>query len=307
MPVDPIIERAIRLAYRNGHGSLSSKSVAEVRAYYKQRMHLACVETFESIDLPNQVRIHFFKSKENQTKRPLLIYLRASAYILGSIEDAHPMCDALMRATGCHVAAIEPRLAPEMGFPDGFTDCVTAIRYLYESAAQYDIDVDRIALWGESSGGNMAAALSHMLNQEAQFIKLQILFYPMVDYSKSIHYPSKATYGRGYMMDNDLTDWFLDHYAPTSRVNRHDIRISPLLADSVQHLPKTLIIAAECDPMRDEAIAYYEKLNASGVNVQIVIFPGMTHGFLWYAQTHRHQTAIYAIRLGVEKIKEQLA
>lgn len=306
MPVDPLIHRSMRLAYRRGHGLLPSKTVAEVRAYFKQEFSVLTKtrDGFEAIDLPNQVRIHIFKSP-SESPQPLLIYMRASGYVMGELEDTHALCHYLAQSLGCHVATIEPRLAPEVSFPHPFNDCLAAVKYLFETAAHHQMDKSRVIFWGESSGANKAAALSQILHYETEYrLKLQILFYPMVDYSKTRLYPSKDLYGYGYMMDNDLTDWFLNCYAPPQLTDRSDMRISPLLANDLSQLPPTLIMAAECDPMRDEAVAYHTKLIDHGVDARIVMFPGMIHGFLWY--TAKHKTPQYAIQLAVEEIRKRI-
>lgn len=295
MPVHPIIQRVIKRAYSRGHGELPLQNVAQVRQYYARQPLLQQVGLqYEDHQIAPQVqiRVHHPLIENTFLSYPLIMYFRASAYALGQISDTDYFCHYLSQHLNCVVAAIEPRLSPEAKFPLPFNDCIAAVEYLYNHASLLKIDFKKAAIWGESSGGNYAASLSAHFNKvEKTLFSHQILFYPMLDYYNS--YPSKITYGNGYLMDNALTDWIMNNYV-VSPADYQDSRVSPVLAPDFAHLPHTVIIGAQYDPMRDELYAYQQALAKAKVPVDALYFPGMIHGFLWYTEKlEAAQTAQY--------------
>jgi len=280
----PLIARMIERAYRRGHGELAQEPLEKIREYYQSYAFpkLSFVQ-YEEIEIKSglRMRLHYWPSSKKNL--PLVLYLRASAHVLGEISDSDYFCALLSKYLRCHVAALEPRLSPEYKFPIGFEDCIASIEYLVNNATKCRINPKKIVLWGESSGGNLAAALSHYFkNKENSLFLHQILFYPLLDYSEKEKYSSKSLYGKGFMMDNTLTDWFMKQYVKSPE-EFWDLRISPLLDSSFEGLPATTLIGAQYDPMRDEGNSYCEKLIQAKVKVNGLILPGMIHGFLWYA------------------------
>jgi acetyl esterase len=292
----------ISLSYQRGHARLPHQSVAEVRQYYSRHQIAELKEkNYDELEAITGVpcRIHR-PTTEIQKLLPTVIYLRASAYIFGTINDSDAFCQGLAKVIGCNVVAIEPHLAPEYKFPTQTNDCIGTIRYLVENHQVLNIDPSQIAIWGDSSGGNFAASISHQLNQEQSgFIQQQILFYPMLDYVNT-NYPSKLLY-EGYLMDEPLRTWFLSQYL-TSLSESSDARVCPLLADSFTHLPRTLFIGAEYDPMRDEGQVYFENLQKSQVPSNALLMRGMVHGFLTYAA--KLEPARYAQEYAANYLKE---
>jgi acetyl esterase len=283
MPLDPLVQRVIHHAYQRGYRELPHKTVEEVRRYYQARRVSfgAFPARYEDHEVEGVlIRIHFPPGVK--TGYPLIVYLRASGYVVGDIGDTDYFCHALSTHLNCMVAAVEPRLSPEYKFPLPFEDCVKSIHYLYEQRATLKINFNKTAIWGESSGANFAAALSHYLKEKKEnLIKKQILFYPVLDRYHS--YPSKKAFKEGYLMDETLTNWFFSHYLNHTDQNQ-DVRVSPLLANSFEKLPATLLVGAQYDPMRDEGTAYVKALVKAGVPVDAIIAPGMIHGFLWYTK-----------------------
>lgn len=311
MPVHPVIQRAMVRAYRHGHGQLSEKSVHQVRQYFEYRNKSVLErQLFEEHRQNPDTEIRIFRPLQLQNQNrplPVVIYLRACGYVLTDLEQASKFCYHLAQILQCHVVAIAPGISPEHKFPVPFQHCVDAVNYLHQRRHALNLDFSRVCLWGESSGGNMAAALSHYFNQrQPNFILHQILFYPMLDYTKQTAYPSKHLYGSGYMMENSLSDWMLGHYV-VSQDDYHDERVSPLLAGTFSHLPNTLLISAEYDPMRDEGYAYVQKLHDAGVDVHSVTVPGLIHGFMWYLPSvdRVQQVVLFAARYLIEQILDQ--
>ncbi|MBS0290649.1 MAG: alpha/beta hydrolase [Proteobacteria bacterium] len=300
--LEPTVQRMIQGAYRRGHGALHLKSIAQVRQYFHQFSQPSPYSGYHDYKV-NKLKLRVHRINETTQALPLLIYLRASAYMFGGIEDADLLCYTLAKNLNCVVVAIEPRLAPEVKFPIPFTDCLAGIYYLLENHRQLNINIKNIAIWGESSGGNLAAGIcAHFSKEKEQVIKSQVLFYPMLDYSQQHIYLSKSLYGHGFMLDTALTDWFLNHYV-SSKQDFEDERVSPLLAQNFTNLPATLVIGAQCDPMRDEATCYVQKLLQAKVTVQSLFIPGLTHGFLWYS--NRVDRARYPLFYAANFLKEQ--
>lgn len=282
MPLHPFIQRAVRRAYQLGHGDLPYKDIDQIRAYYKYPLPAMEGAHFEDIEVKKGVICRIHRPSNATAKLPLVAYLRASAYILGSIDNANLFCQQLANYLGCAVVAIEPRISPEYKFPQPLEDCIACVDYLYQHHHRLGLNIKKAAIWGDSSGGNIASALCHYYQQQQQIFTHQVLIYPMLDYYHR-DYQSKQLYGAGYLMDTLLCDRFISHYVCTERDYENPF-VSPLLATSFSNLPTTLVIAAQYDPMRDEAWAYVDCLKASGVNTVSLTIPGMTHGFLYYAR-----------------------
>lgn len=274
--------------------------LAEVRHYYKQYAIPSLTGiVYQDITVDDALmRLHYPCTE--QPSYPVVIYFRASAYILGDISDSDRFCHLLSKELNCVIVAIEPRLAPECKFPGPFEDALKCVKYLYHYHADLQLDLNRFAVWGESSGGNLAAALCHELSQPP-LIKYQVLFYPMLDYSKQ--YPSMENYGSGYLMDKELCDWFMEqHICHPDDV--FDPRISPLLSHKCKTHPSTLVVGAQYDPMRDESFAYIEQLAKANIPVEALFVPGLIHGFLLYSE--KLEAAQYAQHYGVEYLRKHL-
>ena len=295
MPLHPIITRIIRQAYAKGHANLHQQSLADVRSHYAKNFSPPKGQSGENHHAKNcLLRLH--RPVGISGALPVIIYLRASGYSLGSIADADYFCEQLAKYTQCIVVAMEPRLSPEYRFPIPIQDCLDGLYYLHHYSQSLGIISTKIAIWGESSGGSYAAALCQLVKHQG-LIAQQVLVYPMLDYFN--HYPSKQTYGKGYLMDNTLTAWFLTNYA-RGPSDFADPLVSPVLAEDFCGLPPTLIIGAQCDPMRDESLYYYQKLHAAAVSVKAVYFLGVTHGFLWYS--HLLDSARIALHFAADQL-----
>ncbi|OJV91171.1 MAG: hypothetical protein BGO43_02575 [Gammaproteobacteria bacterium 39-13] len=302
VPVHPIIQRALRRAYHRGHHELPRRSLAEIRQYYEETElpRLASPDYAEYQVLGATLRLHC--PIKTAKPLPVVIYFRASAYIFGNIDDTDYFAHHLAKYLKCIVAVIEPRRAPEYKFPIPFNDCIAGIHYLIEHHAKLQINPNKMAVWGESSGGNFAAAVCHYLKAEkVNNIGLQVLFYPMLDYYQHHLYPSKQDFGEGFLMDKALADWFVAQYI-TDPMQCQDPRISPLLAENFEKLPQTLVIGAQYDPMRDESCAYVEKLVKAKVPAKAFFLPGMIHGFLLY--TSKLEAPRFAQRYAANFLKD---
>lgn len=307
MALHPIIERVIKRAYRRGHGNLHLQSVEQVRAYYYRHPIKQLTNEYEDHLLATGafIRIHRPRWQPWRSSYPLVIYLRATSFVLGGVNDSNYFCHALSKHLNCMVAVIEPRLSPEYQFPIPLEDCIHAIEYLHQTHAKLKINPRKIMIWGESSGANFAAAITHHFSKEKErLIHHQVLIYPSLDYNH--HYPSKELYGKGYLLDTSFLYWSVEQY--TTDISQYeDERVSPLLASTFSHLPPTMIVGAQYDPLRDEQEAYINELLKSKVSVKAFFLPGMVHGFIWYARKIKEarEACLYASSFVKECFKQQ--
>ncbi|MGE3319620.1 MAG: alpha/beta hydrolase [Candidatus Berkiella sp.] len=302
MPLHPIIARIIHSAYAKGHGDLHLQTVNEVREHYRRSFQppssVSPSQDYQANDCV--LRLHRpLKPQDNAL--PAIIHLRACGHTMGSLNDTDDFCQQLADYCQCVVVAMEPRLCPEVKFPVPVYDCLDGLHCLHEHHTELGIDPKKIGVWGESSGGCYAAGLCQLVKGQG-LIQQQVLIYPALDYYTQ--YPSNLQYGTGFLMDNTLTNWFLKNYARDPEDYSHPL-VSPALATDFSGLPPTLIIGAECDPLRDGMDVYFQKLAAANVNVNAVYFLGVTHSFLWFKRTV--DTARMALYYAADHLKLRFA
>ena len=210
--------------------------------------------------------------------RPVLVYFHGGGWVIGDIETHDCTARAVAEASGATVVSVDYRLAPENPFPAALEDCVAAVRWVADNAGELDIDPARLAVGGDSAGGNLAAVVAHELRSgdgpEACF---QLLVYPVTD--GTMAHPSVEENAEGYFLTKDTMDWFWEQYVGDG--DRTGARVSPmhLPDEALAGLPPALVITAEYDPLRDEGEAYAARLAAAGVEVTSRRFDGMIHGF----------------------------
>lgn len=206
----------------------------------------------------------------------LLVYAHGGGWVLGDLESHDNVCHSLCSGSGHAVLSVDYRLAPETPFPGGLDDCVTALRWAHRHAAELGVDPERIAVGGDSAGGNIAAVIS--LDPPVPLV-FQLLVYPVTDVGFDT--PSYAENGEGFFLTAAAMRWFADHYLSGDVGGPDDPRVSPLRAsdDALRTSPPTLVITAGFDPLRDEGAAYADRLSEVGVVTSHVHFPGQFHGF----------------------------
>lgn len=213
---------------------------------------------------------------------PVLVYYHGGGWVVGDLETHDHLCRMLCSRSGCLVVSIDYRLAPEHRFPAAIDDAVAAYEWVLEHGASLGGDTDRVAVGGDSAGGNLAAVVCIIeRDQKGRLPDFQLLLYPGTDMTMSC--PSVEELGsKGYLLTLEQMEWFYDHYVPDHQ-QRTDPRASPLLAASHASLPPALVISAEFDPLRDEAAAYVDKLRAAGVDATLSEYPGAIHAFIQFA------------------------
>jgi acetyl esterase len=221
---------------------------------------------------PIPVRIY----RPGSSDLPLLVYYHGGGWVIGSIESHDGLCAQLAIDARCTVASVEYRMAPEHPFPAPVDDAVDAFRWARENARELGSDPGRVAVGGDSAGGNLAAVVSQQCAASAEpGPSLQLLIYPATDLSRES--ASYLTYGEGFYLTRARMEWFKDIYIPVAE--RADVRASPLRNEELAGLPPAHVVTAGFDPLCDEGRAYADALKAAGVPVTFRNYEGLIHGF----------------------------
>jgi len=209
--------------------------------------------------------------------RPILVWYHGGGFVIGDLETADRTCRKLAKGTGAVVVSVDYRLAPEHPYPAPLDDCWTAVQWTATHAEELGGDAARIAVGGDSAGGNLAAVCA-LLARDAggPALSLQALVYPVCDVD--FETASYVANGEGYLLDLDQMQWFVDCYT-TGHVDPTDWHVSPLRAPDLGGVAPAVIITAEYDPLRDEGAAYADRLREAGVAVEYRCFEGMIHSF----------------------------
>ena len=212
---------------------------------------------------------------------PAVVYFHGGGHVIGSLDTHDAIVRALCEGSGAVVASVDYRMGPEHRFPAAADDCFAALQWVHATAAELGIDAGRIAVAGDSAGGNLAAVVALMArDRDGPRLALQALIYPVTDYSLTADSYRRYSSGCGRLTPEAMR-WFQGHYL-RSVADAADWRASPLQAKLAGVAP-AVVVTAEFDVLHDEAVAYAEALRAAGVAVDYRDFPGMIHGFLGMA------------------------
>jgi acetyl esterase len=211
------------------------------------------------------------------TTLPTLIYYHGGGWVIGNIETHDSTCRRLANKSRCQVISIDYRLAPEHPFPTPTDDSLAAFRHIRDNAARFGADPTRLAVGGDSAGGNISAVVCQACRQAGEPMPaFQMLIYPATDARQQTE--SRRLFGEGYFLTKDLMGWFSKAYIPAG-ADLTDLRLSPLLAKDFTGLPPAFVLTAGYDPLRDEGRAYAERLIDARVKTTYVNYPGTIHGF----------------------------
>ena len=209
---------------------------------------------------------------------PVLVYCHGGGWVIGDLDTHDTLCRELANGAGACVVAVDYRMGPEHRFPCAVDDCIAATNWVWREAGALNIDPARIAIGGDSAGGNLAAAVAIAARDCGDLpVVHQLLIYPATDQRRGA--PSHTTNGQGYMLTADTMNYFHDHYIDDTA---HDLdwRASPLLCKDLTRLPPALVITAGFDPLRDEGLMYANRLSESGNAATYICFERQIHGFI---------------------------
>ncbi len=208
---------------------------------------------------------------------PALVWFHGGGWAIGNVDSADYACRMLTNASGCRLISVDYRLAPEHKFPAPVDDCVAATEWVSKNAGALGVDPARIAVGGDSAGGNLAAVVAQLAKAAGgPAIAFQALVYPVTDYG--VDTQSYRDNAEGYLLTRASMEWFYGHYVNTPK-DGDDARVSPLREAELAGLPPALVLTAEFDPLRDEGEAYARRLKEAGVPVTQKRYDGQIHGF----------------------------
>jgi acetyl esterase len=213
---------------------------------------------------------------------PVLLYFFGGGWVLGTIDTADGVSRALANSSGALVAVVGYRLAPEHPFPAAVDDCYAAVRWVAGHADEIGADPARLAVGGDSAGGNLAAGVALRARADGPALAGQLLVYPNTDQLADDE--SMRAADDPYLFNRHSVAWYRQHYLADPGDAANPLA-SPLRARSLAGLPPALVITAEYDPLRDQGEAYARRLAAEGVQVELSRYPGMAHGFFTMAGT----------------------
>ena len=209
---------------------------------------------------------------------PALVFLHGGGWVIGDLDTHDVVCRTLANGARCAVFSVEYRKAPEAPFPAAVDDCFSALSFVFENGKNLRIETSKIAIGGDSAGGNLAAVIALMARDAGgPALSLQLLIYPATD--QHYGFPSIERNGDGYLLTKKVMHYFRSHYLPRE-LDWLDWRASPLLAKSLARLPPAFVLTAGFDPLVDEGKAYADRLAKEGVRTEYRNYADMVHGFI---------------------------
>jgi acetyl esterase len=231
------------------------------------------------------VRIYWPRPLAADEQLPLVVFFHGGGFVVCDVDTHDPIARYLCRHSDAIVVSVDYRLAPEHKFPAAVDDSYDAVVWTAALAAELGGDAGRLAVCGDSAGGNLATVVCQLARAKGRpRIAFQALLYPVVDLDPAPKFGSRGEYGGGdYFLTTRDMEWFTSQYLPDAVRQVRDPRASPLAADDLSGLPPALVLTAGCDPLRDEGKTYAERLKAAGVPVEYRCFDGTIHVFLSFA------------------------
>jgi acetyl esterase len=281
--LDPQAKAVIELVIKSGRPAFHQLSPKDARQMFRETRpastppapEIGAVKDLTAGGVP--VRLYRPKDAPASAALPALIYFHGGGWVIGDLETHDVLCRQLTAGAGIAVVSVDYRLAPEHKFPAAADDAWAATRWVAAHATDLGVDAGRLAVGGDSAGGNLAAVVALLArDQGGPAIALQVLLYPVTDVAAEAQ--SYADFADGFMLTRDSMRWFIAHYL-NDRSQATDWRVSPLRAPSLAGLPPALVVTAGFDPLRDEGDAYARRLREAGVRVDHVCYGGMLHGF----------------------------
>ena len=283
MPLDPQAKAVLDQFASMGGPQLHEMSVAQARELILGMVALGgepeSIARVENRTVPGpagQIPVRIY-TPVGTAPFPVLVYFHGGGWVIGNLDTHDGICRSLANRVGCLVVSVDYRLAPEHPFPAAPEDCYAATRWLAEHAGSLGGDKGRIAVGGDSAGGNLAAVVALMARDRGgPKLAFQLLVYPATD--TDFETRSYRENSEGYFLTRADMVWFWNHYAPRDE-DRRNPYAAPLRAASLRGLPPALVITAEFDPLCDDGNAYAARLREDGVPVRLSQQDGLIHGF----------------------------
>lgn len=288
-------------------GRIHRMPVAKARRHYERdgalldvpAVALAQRHDFEIPGPGGPLRSRLYRPRDVGERPPVLLWFHGGGYVIGGLDSHANACAHLAARARCVIVAVDYRKSPEHKFPAASDDGLASVRWLREHGHQLDVDPERLAIGGDSAGGNLSAGLCHRLRDAGEpQPSLQVLLYPMTQHRAP--FESRTRFAEGAMLTTEMIEWFRGHYLRSPDDASHPL-ISPLLAADFAELAPAIIRTAGFDPLRDEGQAYAEALARAGVRVDYRCHERLIHGFLTMGG------AIPAMRQAIDDLGDDLA
>jgi len=284
MPLDHDAQTLLDMVRAANRPAFETVGAAEARLLYMAGRRVLAPEPMpvaemRDLTLPGPggpIPLRLYRSSADAVL-PVLVFFHGGGWVVGDIETHDTVCRHLANRAECAVVSVDYRLAPEHKFPAAVEDSFAATLWVADNAAALGVYPARLAVGGDSAGGNLAAAVSLIARDAgAPRICYQLLIYPATD--AAMRHESIARFAEGYVLTRPTMRWFYEQYLRDPS-DAADWRVSPLVAPDLARLPPALVLTAGYDPLCDEGDAYAARLTAAGVPVQHRRFPGQIHGF----------------------------
>ena len=284
----PQVRALLDLIEKSGLPATHTLSPADARALYRDRRGftqpapstVSLVRELQAQGPHGSIPLRLYRpvGAQEAALLPVLVYFHGGGFVIGDLDTHDVLCRELANGAGCAVVAVDYRMAPEHRFPCAVDDCLAATRWVAQNAPALQLDATRLAVGGDSAGGNLAAVVSLLARDAGDLpIVFQLLIYPATDARCGA--PSHQTNGQGYLLTTETMMYFLGHYFSAAQDKLSD-RASPLLSQDLTRLPPALVLTAGYDPLRDEGLQYAQRLSEGGNRVTEICFERQIHGFI---------------------------
>lgn len=288
--------------FKNAVEEMTSKSATTRAMNVAMPVMPEPVEKVEHLRIPTRdgealARVYYPSDDENL---PVIVYFHGGGWVIANLDVYEPSCRALCNAAEAIVVSVNYRQSPEAKFPAAINDAYDATQWVIQNASQFGGDSNRVAIAGESAGGNMATVTCLQAKDQGGLMPVaQLLVYPVTDTSMS--QPSYAENEDTTPLHSSMMPWFMKYYLEndSDKTNKY---VAPLMADNLSGLPPAIVITAEHDPLRDEGEQYAKKLADAGVSVKFQRYDGVVHEFFGLAGAV--SKAADAVKFAAEGLKE---
>jgi acetyl esterase len=287
MPLDPEIQSLLAAMAAMNAPAMSQGTPEAARAAFRfmtvemrRPEDVVPVKETEDLTIPSEhggIAARVYRPDFAGTT-PTVVFVHGGGFVIGDIESHDNQARAICAGTDSVVVSIDYRLAPEAPWPAAVDDAYTAVTWAAGSIDSLGGDPDRLAVAGDSAGGNISAVIAQRCRDRGPALAAQLLIYPGVDMDPDAPYQSRIDNAEGYFLTADDMTWFLGHYVGAA-ADYLDPVMSPIKVEDLRGLAPAVVATAEFDPLRDEGDAYAEALRAAGVEVDAQSYPGMIHGF----------------------------
>lgn len=230
----------------------------------------------------HSIPLRIYRPYKTGQSLPILVFYHGGGMVIGTLDGYDSLCRQLAKQSGSMIVSVDYRLAPEYKFPSAVEDAFTALKWVFSEAENWGGDPQAVGVAGDSAGGTLAAVVAILARdseelQQYSELKFQLLIYPAT--APMADSNSQYRCAEGFFLERPTILWFHESYI-RSEEDRQDFRYAPLIAENHSGLPPTLVLVAGYDPLRDEGVAYAERLQKSGVDVELLEYPDMFHPFV---------------------------